>query len=425
MVESRRLRSFARAARRAGPAGFAEAWERLTRGGVPIVERVRGDRRSSLVTFVWRPERRVRAPSLYTPVGSGAEKEPGMRFLGVGGVWYLSLRLSHHARASYGFSPNPSPAAGADLKSWLRYVRTVRRDPLNPRRITFPKDPDDPKDFASTHSLLELAKAPPQPWSRDKGWFRGTEERVRTRSRYLPRFRSVWVFLPERFDPGKIRYNLLIAFDGIVYRDTVPTPRIVENLVDAGRISPTVVVLVGNAPGARTKELGGNPAFARFLARELLPWLRRRYGLTVDGSRTVLAGSSLGGVAAADAALRYPHRFGNVLAQSGAFLWFGRGGESRPLSLMEDFARAPKLPVRFYLDAGTDESQASPGQSVSLGGSVRHLRDVLEAKGYPVVYSEFEGGHDYACWRGTLADGLLHLLARPRTAGRRGRTRTG
>jgi len=37
---------------------------------------------------------------------------------------------------------------------------------------------------------------------------------------------------------------------------------------------------------------------------------------------------------------------------------------------------------------------------------------VLKAKGYPIVYSEFAGGHEYLNWRGSLADGLIALAGR-------------
>jgi enterochelin esterase family protein len=40
----------------------------------------------------------------------------------------------------------------------------------------------------------------------------------------------------------------------------------------------------------------------------------------------------------------------------------------------------------------------------------RHLRDVLLSKDYWVHYQEFNGGHGYLNWRGTLADGLIALL---------------
>jgi enterochelin esterase-like enzyme len=46
----------------------------------------------------------------------------------------------------------------------------------------------------------------------------------------------------------------------------------------------------------------------------------------------------------------------------------------------------------------------------------RHLRDVLQAKGYVVYYREFNSGHEYLNWRGTPADGLLLLLGKEETS---------
>jgi len=43
----------------------------------------------------------------------------------------------------------------------------------------------------------------------------------------------------------------------------------------------------------------------------------------------------------------------------------------------------------------------------------RHLRDVLQAKGYKFRYVEFNGRHEFANWQETLGDGLIYLLGRP------------
>lgn len=80
--------------------------------------------------------------------------------------------------------------------------------------------------------------------------------------------------------------------------------------------------------------------------------------------------------------------------------------------LARQYATHPRLPLNFYLEAGLFETDLMmvDGFSIDLLASNRHLRDVLQAKGNPVHYREFSGGHSTVIYRGTLADGLLALL---------------
>lgn len=95
--------------------------------------------------------------------------------------------------------------------------------------------------------------------------------------------------------------------------------------------------------------------------------------------------------------------------------WWGPGGAPdqpprQPEWLIREYAASPRLPLRFYLEAGRFEEGRG---AVNILTTTRHMRDVLVAKGYPVVHAEHASGHDYLQWRGTLACGLIALLGRP------------
>jgi enterochelin esterase-like enzyme len=90
---------------------------------------------------------------------------------------------------------------------------------------------------------------------------------------------------------------------------------------------------------------------------------------------------------------------------------------AEPGSLMRELVDAERRDLRFYLDAGLMEGERDLGwvpederDEPSLLAANRHMRDVMRARGYPVHCAEFNGGHDWISWRGTLADGLLALL---------------
>lgn len=102
-------------------------------------------------------------------------------------------------------------------------------------------------------------------------------------------------------DGAKTR-GLPVLFDG-EDMTRVPTPAILDHLIAAKRIPPMIAVFIGNAPGARPVELPCNPKFAQFVHDEVLPWVRRTCGGSDAADRTVIAGSSYGGLAATFIAL--------------------------------------------------------------------------------------------------------------------------
>jgi len=245
----------------------------------------------------------------------------------------------------------------------------------------------------------------------------GRVEEHRIASRVLGRERRVWVYTPAGYTDSKSDYDLLIAFDGEEYLSDIPLPAMLDKLVAERKAPAFVSVLIDNESGAaRLDDLGNRSKFADFLAGELLDWVRARWRVTRDPSRTIVAGSSAGGLAAAYAAFRHPEVFGKVISQSGAF-WRGNEAANEPPWewLTSQYASAPKKNVRFYLDVGAMESRgALGGAAPSILEANRRLRDVLRKKGYEVAYAEVpDGTHSPESWRLRLPAAIATLASKP------------
>ena len=224
-------------------------------------------------------------------------------------------------------------------------------------------------------------------------------------SAYLEKNKKLWVYTPVGFripaDSRKEsgRYPLLVVFDGD--RNVEWIPKILDILIAKGRIPPVVAVMTDESvPAERRVELPCNPHFADFLAKELVPWARRNYDATTQPERTIVAGSSFGGLASVFAGLKHPEVFGNVISQSGSFFWKPDGAQQGKW-LLHQIQAAPKLPVRFYVEVGLMESD-----SMEVGPN-RRMRDALSAKSELVGYSEYDGGHSFLNWSGEI--GRAHV----------------
>ncbi len=147
-----------------------------------------------------------------------------------------------------------------------------------------------------------------------------------------------------------------------------------------------------------------------------MPWAWKHFAVAHSADRTVLAGSSAGGLGAAYIALKYPALFGNVLSQSGAF-WRGNEASNDPPYewLTQQYATSPKVNVHFFMDVGSNETVgALRGVAPSLLDANRRLRSVLEKKGYDVAYFEVPNGqHSPDTWRGRIPLGIVALAPLP------------
>lgn len=401
-IDSPRLRQL-------DPKRTDEFWAEVAERGTPLVEQIPDHDQDVWLTFLHRSSEPIRSVSVFGgPVGWDP---PGnvMQHLDGTDVWYLTSRVRADLRCTYRLAVDDMDNPAAKTEDW--YERTAHwfADPLNPATFVYPEDQltHSPETVVS---VAELPSAPAQPWIAPRAdGPHGELVQYPHRSDILGNERRIWIYTPSGYRPDAEPLPLLVLFDGDTIRGPMPFPTILDNLIADGRIPPMIAVLVDSlTQEIRNRELPCGTPFLEYLTDELLPWVRERYRITTDPARTIVAGQSHGGQAAAFAALRRPDVFGNVISQSGSF-WWSPDGEDEHEWLTREYAASERQPVRFYVEAGLQEHGEAPGHGPSLLVANRHLRTILQTKGYDLQYTEYNGGHDYTCWRGSLADALITL----------------
>lgn len=393
-------------------AAMERFWDAVRSAGTPLLAPVPGEPASVAATFLWRGDAAGGELALIASFVPGGSRQ-ALRFLHLAGtdVWHVGLAVPADGRYRYYLArPQAGDAeAAGDSALEIDGVRwELFADPLS--RLTY-VDESDGRPVPT--SYLEGPDAPAEPWlERRPGAPSGALVTLEVASAALGNSRNVTVYLPPGYRPRPEGHPYLLLFDGRQYLSAVPTPTILDNLIGAGAIPPMIAIFVDSLGEAhRDRELAPNPAFATFVTTELLPRVSRDYPLSRDPAEAVVAGSSLGGLAASTLALRYPGVFGNVLSQSGSYWWYPGVHEDADEAgqtgwLVREYVAAERLPLRFYLDVGRGEGEGMLRPN-------RLFRDMLAARGYTVFYREFEGDHSYLNWRGTLADGLTCLLGGP------------
>jgi len=346
----------------------------------------------SLIIFSWNETDPAR-PALFVAVrliGYDSEEKPLPLNHDGGGHWSGEFDLPDDLRTSYQFCPVRDTAS----PDWDAIMAAGVPDP----------SPSVERLGSSTYgngepsSILEMPGAPPQPWlQRRDGVPAGTVKHFET-GRQWPT--AVDVYTPP--EPGE-QPMAAVLLDGQAWMKLDVTA-IFDNLISAGVIPPLVAAIISYPFGPIRVRALTDPAFhLPYLLDELLPWQALEFGASTDPAHTVLIGQSLGGLAAINAGLQAPDRIGVVLAQSSS-LWWSEGSLTGD-TVLAAVAEKRGLTTRFGLEAGALES----------GGLVegnRRLFQAMAAHAYQVKMNEYQGGHDFACWRGGLAEGLVSMLGR-------------
>jgi enterochelin esterase-like enzyme len=199
---------------------------------------------------------------------------------------------------------------------------------------------------------------------------------------------------------------LLLVHDGPEFDQLAAITRFSSTMIAGGRLPPHRVALL--APGDRNRWYAALPAYASALANVVVPAIDHR--VPTQGS-PVLAGASLGALAALHAGFTAPGLLSGLFLQSGSFF-------DHELDAHESSFGGFEAVVEFVSAIGRGPTHAPTdiGMTCGLGeenlANNRRMAALLARRGNRVELSEVADAHTYTGWRDALDPHLVDLLRR-------------
>ena len=308
------------------------------------------------------------------------------------GWWQLSMQMETTWRASYNFLP----ALPGERPAWLGDDDQVRLraaldagegDPLNPETVC--------NRIGRCMGVVQLEDAPVQ-------------EFLLTQAEIDELPEPEWMQTPDghRYVLGRVGepgpdFPLFVQFDGEMWFSQ-GMEQTLNRAHEAGRI-PAMHVFFLHSGGRenRWKELNGDNPIADYLVEIAFPHLEAVHGIKTAPQNIVINGQSLGGLSSLLAVLSRPEAFGGAIAQSSS-LW-----QPQVMNRLDELEAAGEIDRlrHLYLEIEVGE------QEWILVPPHRELKARLEKLGLENARcTTFNGGHDYACWRGAIVPALERII---------------
>ena len=309
------------------------------------------------------------------------------------GWWQLSMQMETTWRASYNFLP----ALPGERPAWLGDDDQVRLraaldsgegDPLNPETVC--------NRIGRCMGVVQLEHAPVQE-------FILTQEEIDA----LPAPEWMQTSDGHQYVLGRVGdpapdTPLFIQFDGEMWFSQ-GMEQTLNRAHEAGRI-PAMHVFFLHSGGRenRWKELNGDNPIADYLVEIAFPHLEAVHGIKTDPQNIVINGQSLGGLSSLLAVLSRPEAFGGAIAQSSS-LW-----QPQVMDRLDELEAAGEIDRLRHLQLEIEVGE----QEWILVPPHRELKARLEKLGLENARcTTFNGGHDYACWRGAIVPALERMIA--------------
>ncbi|WP_342509031.1 esterase family protein [Sporosarcina sp. FSL K6-2383] len=224
----------------------------------------------------------------------------------------------------------------------------------------------------------------------------GKIEDITIYSKELDEEMQLLIHLPYNYSP-LYKYSVLIASDGKDYFQYGRIGRVVDELMDAGDIENVIVVGVPYKSVSERRRMyhpeGDRlEAYIRFLAHELVPYMDDNYPTYQIGAGRGLIGDSLAATVSLLTALKYPNSFGQVILHSPLV-------DERVLEAVETAQSPSHLSIYHVIGQGETEVKTTVDGVRDFLSPNRVLKDLIERKGFPYFYEEFEGDHTWKHWQ--------------------------
>ena len=231
--------------------------------------------------------------------------------------------------------------------------------------------------------------------------------------------RKIWIYLPPDYETSKKKYPVIYMHDGQNLFDEFSSFSgewsVDETLNELYKETGTSAIVIGIDNGGdkrlaeyspwnneKYKTIGEGDLYVEFLAKTLKPYIDKTYRTEKQASKTLIIGSSMGGLISLYASAKHPTVFGKAGIFSPAF-WFVSKDLNKYLNLNKNNIKNSK----FYFVAGKNEDE-------TMAPEIENIEKLLLKKSVPekniVVKIDEDGTHTESYWKRELKASLIWLL---------------